>query len=128
MLTDAFTIEFSLSCAPSTRDASTRDVHVTTNLTVEMRKLASTFTNEEIEDKVRKVVVNYLQSDPGSVKPESRFVDDLGADSLDLTELAVAFEDEFNLEIPDSDFGQLSTVAGVVTYIGQRLGAGADKT
>lgn len=83
--------------------------------------MAEALSKEQIEEKVRKVVVNQLQVEPADVKAESLFVDDLGADSLDLTELAVAFEDEFELEIPEADFGQLSTVAGVVAYISGRL-------
>lgn len=78
-------------------------------------------TKEQITEKVITVVSNQLQVEAANVQPESLFVDDLGADSLDLTELAVAFEDEFDLEIPEADFGQLSTVAGVVTYISGRL-------
>lgn len=81
----------------------------------------ASLTTAQIEEKVRKVVVNQLQVEESEVKPESLFVDDLGADSLDLTELAVAFEDEFEIEIPEADFGQLSTVEGVVVYIQGRL-------
>ncbi|EPZ52657.1 acyl carrier protein [Alicyclobacillus acidoterrestris] len=78
-------------------------------------------TKAQIEEKVKNVVCNQLQVDASEVKADSLFVDDLGADSLDLTELAVAFEDEFDIEIPEADFGQLSTVAGVVDYIQGRL-------
>jgi len=83
----------------------------------------ATLSREDIEARVRKVVANQLQVSEYEVKPDSLFVDDLGADSLDLTELAVAFEDEFDIEIPEADFGQLSTVAGVVDYIERRLSA-----
>ncbi|KPV40530.1 acyl carrier protein [Alicyclobacillus ferrooxydans] len=83
--------------------------------------MANPLTKEQIAERVRNVVVNYLQVTAESVTPDSHFVDDLGADSLDLTELAVAFEDEFDLEIPDADFGQLATVAGVVAYLDKRL-------
>ncbi|GGH76893.1 acyl carrier protein [Pullulanibacillus pueri] len=79
--------------------------------------MAVTLTKEQIEEKVRQVVVNQLDVDPSEVKLDSLFVDDLGADSLDLTELAVGFEDEFDIEIPDADFGNLSTVENVVNYI-----------
>lgn len=79
-------------------------------------------TKEQIQEKVLSVVCTQLQVDRSEVKMTSLFVDDLGADSLDLTELAVAFEDEFDIEIPDSDFGQLATVSGVVEYISHRLG------
>lgn len=80
------------------------------------------FTKEQIQEKVLGVVCTQLQVERSEVQMTSLFVDDLGADSLDLTELAVAFEDEFSIEIPDSDFGQLATVAGVVDYIAHRLG------
>jgi acyl carrier protein len=83
--------------------------------------MAETLTNEQIEERVRKVVVTQLAVSPEEVTPDSHFVDQLGADSLDLTELAIAFEDEFEIEVPESDFGQLSTVAGVVHYISGRL-------
>ncbi|MFC4619451.1 acyl carrier protein [Camelliibacillus cellulosilyticus] len=78
-------------------------------------------TREQIEEKVIKVVCSQLQVVPSDVKGSSLFVDDLGADSLDLTELAIAFEDEFDLEIPDADFGRLSTVSGVVDYVAERF-------
>lgn len=78
-------------------------------------------TKEQIQEKVIRVVCEQLQVEASEVTPQSLFVDDLGADSLDLTELAVAFEDEFELEIPEADFGKLSTVAGVVEYISGRL-------
>ncbi len=81
----------------------------------------ATLTNNEIEERVRNVVVTQLGVTPEEVKPDSHFVDQLGADSLDLTELAIAFEDEFGIEVPESDFGQLSTVATVVQYIAGRL-------
>lgn len=83
--------------------------------------MAESFTVDQIEQRVRKVVTNYLQVDDETVQSGSHFVDDLGADSLDLTEIAIAFEDEFQLEIPDSDFGQLSTVQSAVDYIRRRL-------
>ncbi|WAH37860.1 acyl carrier protein [Alicyclobacillus dauci] len=83
--------------------------------------MAEALTKDQITEKVVKVVCNQLQVEKSEVKPASLFVDDLGADSLDLTELAVAFEDEFEIEIPEADFGQLSTVAGVVEYIAGRL-------
>lgn len=88
---------------------------------METMKMAVTLTKEQIEEEVRKVVCDQLQVETEEVKPDSLFVDDLGADSLDLTELAVAFEDEFDIEIPDSDFGEFSTVTSAVEYIFNRL-------
>jgi acyl carrier protein len=78
-------------------------------------------TREEIQNRIAKVITAQLQISEDSIQPDSHFVDDLGADSLDLTELVVAFEDEFNLEIPDSDFNHVTTVRGVVDYIEKRL-------
>lgn len=79
-------------------------------------------TEKEIEEKVVNVVSTQLQIEKKEVEPNSLFKDDLGADSLDLTELTIAFEDEFGLEIPDSDFDQLTTALNVVVYIKKRLG------
>jgi len=83
--------------------------------------LTGTWTREAIQTQVIKAAASQLQIGAEEIEPTSRFVDDLGADSLDLTELAIAFEDAFEIEIPDSDFGYLSTVAGVVDYLAQRL-------
>lgn len=85
--------------------------------------MAETLTNGQIEERVKKVVVTQLAISPEEVTAQSHFVDQLGADSLDLTELAIAFEDEFDIEVPEADFGQLSTVEGVVRYISGRLNA-----
>ncbi|MCF8566559.1 acyl carrier protein [Alicyclobacillus tolerans] len=81
-----------------------------------------TLSKEEIERRVRKIVSNYLQVAPEQVKLSSHLVDDLGADSLDLTELAVAFEDEFQVEIPDSEFAKMMTISGVVEAVKVRVG------
>lgn len=78
-------------------------------------------TKQEIAEKVKKVVAAQLQLDGEMIKDDSLFADDLGADSLDLTELVIAFEDEFDLEIPESDFGQLSNIIGVTDYLDRRL-------
>lgn len=83
--------------------------------------MAEARTEQEIQQRVREIVSKYLQTDLAEVRLDSHFVDDLGADSLDLTELAVAFEDGFDLEIPDADFGRITTVGGVVTYLHGRL-------
>ncbi|MFX4302423.1 acyl carrier protein [Alicyclobacillus tolerans] len=83
--------------------------------------MAEQWTVEEITRRVKQVTANQLQVDVESIRPKNHYVDDLGADSLDLTELAIAFEDEFDLEIPDSDFNHLSTVSGVVEYLKGRL-------
>ena len=84
-------------------------------------KTTMTLTEKEIEEKVIKVVSDQLQVEQAEIGSNSLFTDDLGADSLDLTELTIAFEDEFELDIPDSDFDQLTTKATVVEYIKKRL-------
>ena len=78
-------------------------------------------TEKEIKKKVINVVSTQLQIENPEIKLNSNFTDDLGADSLDLTELAIAFEDEFAIEIPDSDFDQFTTVENVVAYIKKRF-------
>ena len=68
-------------------------------------------------DKVKKIVVDQLGVDESEVTPEASFIDDLGADSLDIVELIMAMEDEFGLEIPDDVAEKISTVNDAVEYI-----------
>ena len=70
-------------------------------------------------DKVRDIVVEQLGSEDDEVTLESTFIDDLGADSLDIVELIMAFEEEFNVEIPDEAAEKIKTVQDVVNYIDQ---------
>ena len=70
-------------------------------------------------DKVRDIVVEQLGSEADEVTLESTFIDDLGADSLDIVELIMAFEEEFNVEIPDEAAEKIKTVQDVVNYIEQ---------
>ncbi len=73
-----------------------------------------------ILDKIKEIVADQLDVSYDEVTSESSFVDDLGADSLDLTELIMAMEDEFGLEIDDEEAQQLRTVNDVIKYIEQR--------
>ena len=68
-------------------------------------------------DKVKEIVVEQLGVDEADVAIESTFVDDLGADSLDIVELIMAFEEEFNIEIPDEAAERIKTVKDAVDYI-----------
>lgn len=68
-------------------------------------------------DDVRDVVVEQLSVSPDAVKMESKIIEDLGADSLDVVELVMALEDKFALEIPDEESEKLITIANVVDYI-----------
>ena len=75
----------------------------------------------EVMDKVKGIIVDQLGVDEDEVKPNAAFVDDLGADSLDVVELVMALEEEFNLEIPDEDAERISTVSEAVNYIEEKL-------
>jgi acyl carrier protein len=70
-----------------------------------------------VEEKVKHIIVEQLGVDEDEVKAEASFVDDLGADSLDVVELVMALEEEFGLEISDEDAEKLSTVAQAIAYI-----------
>ena len=71
-----------------------------------------------VDDKVKQIIVEQLGVDEKEVKPEAHFVDDLGADSLDVVELVMALEEEFKLEISDEDAEKLTTVKQAIDYIG----------
>src|SRR6185369_16743984 len=70
-----------------------------------------------VEEKVKHIIVEQLGVDEDEVKAEAHFVDDLGADSLDVVELVMALEEEFGLEISDEDAEKLSTVKQAIDYI-----------
>jgi len=76
-------------------------------------------------DKVKKIIVDLLGVDPDKVTPEARFREDLGADSLDLVELIMEFEEQFGETIPDEDAQKITTVGQVVDYVEQHMAAGA---
>jgi len=78
-------------------------------------------TTPELESKVRKIIADRLQVDEASVTPTASYVEDLGADSLDLVELVMAFEEEFKLEIPDQDAETMKTVGASIDYLKQKL-------
>jgi acyl carrier protein len=77
--------------------------------------------NEEqekpIEKKVEEIIVEQLGVNPEQVTPQASFIEDLGADSLDIVELVMAFEEEFSVEVPDEEAEKLHTVDDVVKYI-----------
>ncbi|MDY7019811.1 MAG: acyl carrier protein [Cyanobacteriota bacterium] len=74
-------------------------------------------------EKVKEIVTDQLGSEAGEVKPESHFVNDLGADSLDTVELVMALEEEFGIEIPDDAAEKIETVQAAVDYINEKVGA-----
>ena len=69
--------------------------------------------------KVKSIVVEHLEVDEEKVVPTAKFVDDLGADSLDQVELVMKFEEEFGVEIPDEDAEKITTVQAAIDYVGQ---------
>ncbi len=71
-------------------------------------------------DKVKEIVADELSVDESIVTPQARFVEDLGADSLDVVELVMRFEEEFEIEIPDEDAEKIATVGDAVTYIDKK--------
>jgi len=77
---------------------------------------------ENLEERVKKIIVEQLAVDAAEVTPQAQFVQDLGADSLDTVELVMALEEEFDIEIPDEDAEKIKTVGDAVTYIKDKSG------
>jgi len=75
-----------------------------------------------VEEKVKHIIVEQLGVDAEEVKAEASFVDDLGADSLDVVELVMALEEEFECEIPDDEAEKITTVQQAIDYIEAHLG------
>ena len=71
----------------------------------------------EVETQVKQIVVDHLGIDDSKVTPESKFIDDLGADSLDTVELVMAFEEKFGIEIPDDAAETIQTVKNAIDFI-----------
>ncbi len=78
-------------------------------------------SSEEVFEKVKKIIVNQLGVADTAVTLEASFIDDLGADSLDIVELVMALEEEFDMEIPDEDAEKVVTVGDVVDYIKENV-------
>jgi len=73
-----------------------------------------------LEDRVTEIIVEQLGVSKEEVVPEASFIDDLGADSLDIVELVMAMEEEFDIEIPDEDAEKIQTIAHAISYIRER--------
>ncbi|MGM0419362.1 MAG: acyl carrier protein [Bacillota bacterium] len=71
----------------------------------------------DLFNQVRDLIVEELAVDPDEVTPEASFIDDLGADSLDVVELVMALEEEFDIEIPDEDAEKIETVQNAIDYL-----------
>src|SRR4030095_14413585 len=81
--------------------------------------LANTMPDQEIENKVKQIIVDELGVDENEVTPNARVIDVLGADSLDTVELVMRFEEEFGIEIPDEDAEKIQSVRDAYNYIDQ---------
>jgi acyl carrier protein len=79
----------------------------------------------EVFDKVKKIVADQLSVEAETIKPESNFSNDLGADSLDTVELVMALEEEFDIEIPDEAAEKITTVQEAVDFINNKVAASA---
>ena len=77
---------------------------------------------EDIDQKVKDIIVEQLGVDAAEVKPAASFVNDLGADSLDTVELVMALEEQFNIQIPDEDAEKIQSVGDAVEYIRSHKG------
>ena len=74
-------------------------------------------SDKSIEDRVKDIIVDQLGVNADQVTPEAKFIEDLGADSLDTVELVMAFEEEFEIEVPDEEAEKLQSVGDVITYV-----------
>lgn len=73
-----------------------------------------------VEERVRNIIVDQLAVEAEKVTPNASFIDDLGADSLDIVELVMTMEEEFDLDIPDEDAEKMKTVGDVVNYVSSK--------
>ena len=78
--------------------------------------------SENIAERVKKIVVEHLGVEPDKVTESASFIDDLGADSLDTVELVMAFEKEFDIDIPDEEAEKLRTVGDAMSYLHEKIG------
>jgi acyl carrier protein len=76
-----------------------------------------------LEERVADIIVEHLNVSRDEVVPEASFVDDLGADSLDIVELVMAMEEEFDVEIPDDDAEKIQTIGDAIAYLKEKLEA-----
>jgi acyl carrier protein len=78
-------------------------------------------SNSNVEDRVKKIIVEQLGVREDQVQPQARFIEDLGADSLDTVELVMEFEEAFGIKIPDDVVEKMTTVGQAITYINEKV-------
>ena len=79
-----------------------------------------------LEDRISELIVDQLGVTKDEIVPEASFIDDLGADSLDIVELVMAMEETFDIEIPDDDAEKIQTIGDALSYLKERVDAGAE--
>jgi acyl carrier protein len=107
----------SVARRPMTSQAKPRHGTAAKNQNPRKQKTSEELMSDVIEQKVREIISTQLEIAIDKVKPESRFIDDLKADSLAVVELVLALEDNFNIEIPDEDTEQIKSVGDAISYI-----------
>jgi acyl carrier protein len=114
--------EFALGMTESPLANWRREIFLLANLGAAGYRGGTNFMADEksIEEKVKDIIVEQLGVNPEQVTPQASFIEDLGADSLDIVELVMAFEEEFSVEVPDEDAEKLQTVGDVINYIKER--------
>jgi acyl carrier protein len=80
-------------------------------------------SNENVEDRVKQIIVEELGVEAEKLSEDASFMEDLGADSLDTVELVMAFEKEFDIDIPDEEAEKLRTVGDAMKYLHEKLGS-----
>ncbi len=75
----------------------------------------------DLEQRIKEIIADQLGVEVEKLNPSAKFVEDLGADSLDVVELVMAFEEEFGIEIPDEDAEKIRTVGDVIDYLKERV-------
>jgi acyl carrier protein len=85
--------------------------------------MSITYTRDEISEKIQRISCDLTGAVPEIVNTESKFVEDLRADSLDMMEIVMKIEDEFDIEVPDEDIENIKTVGQAIDYVAGRLGA-----
>ena len=79
-------------------------------------------SEKSTEERVKEIIVDQLGVNADQVTPEAKFIEDLGADSLDTVELVMAFEEEFEIEVPDEEAEKLQSVGDVITFVTKAQG------
>ncbi len=79
-----------------------------------------------LEDRISELIVDQLGVTKEEIVPEASFIDDLGADSLDIVELVMAMEETFDIEIPDDDAEKIQTIGDALSYVKERVGVAAE--